>query len=723
MNAFTASVSSAAPPPAHAAIERLLRPRSVAIVGASATPSALGAAVLRNLERAGYAGDIHLINPKRSEIGGRPCVATIDDLPDGVDCAVLAVPREAVLPVIAACGRNGVGSAIIYAAGFAEGGEEGRAQQDEIGRLAAEYGMAIEGPNCLGMVNYVDGAPLTFVEVPAVRLGTRRGVAIVSQSGAMAAVLNTCLNDRELGISFSVSTGNEAASGLEDYLDYLVDDPATDVIAIIAEHFRSPRRLIAFARRARAAGKPVVLLHPGRSDAARASAATHTGAMAGDHAIMRVRVEHEGIILAETLEVLIDVTEILLRCPAAAAPGVARGTAVLTESGAFKAHALDLCEEVGLGLPPLSAETDSRLKALFSDFIPTSNPLDITAQGLVNPQIYYDTLNVLLADPDYGSVLLGIILSDIETSSRKLGPIIEAIRVLRPEKPVLFSGLDEGAEVPAGLIRALRELGVPVFRSAERAIRALAVLARTAAHRPGATHGDAAGNAPAAVPLSALPSGMIPEYRAKAVLAEAGLPVPRGRLAVSVDEAKAIAAEIGYPVVLKAQAVALPHKSDVGGVVLGLGDEAALAAGWQRLQTSVAAARPDLTLEGVLVEAMGPRGTELIVGAHVDADWGPVLLVGFGGVLAEAIRDVRLIVPELSAEGIEQELLKLKTAALLTGFRGAPALDVPAAARIVARLGAMMLANDAIREVDINPVVVFPAGEGAIALDALIVAA
>ena len=255
MNAVTASAPSAAPPLARAAIERLLRPRSIAIVGASATPSALGAAVLRNLERAGYAGDIHLINPRRSEIGGRPCVATVDDLPDGVDCAVLAVPREAVLPVIAACGRKGVGSAVIYAAGFAEGGDEGRAQQDEIARLAAQYGMAIEGPNCLGMVNYVDGAPLTFVEVPAVRLGTRRGVAIASQSGAMAAVLNTGLNDRELGISFSISTGNEAASGLEDYLDYLVDDPATSVIAIIAEHFRSPRRLIAFARRARAAAR------------------------------------------------------------------------------------------------------------------------------------------------------------------------------------------------------------------------------------------------------------------------------------------------------------------------------------------------------------------------------------------------------------------------------------------------------------------------------------
>ncbi|WP_334174129.1 acetate--CoA ligase family protein [Pseudoxanthobacter sp.] len=718
MNAVTASAPSAAPPLARAAIERLLRPRSIAIVGASATPSALGAAVLRNLERAGYAGDIHLINPRRSEIGGRPCVATVDDLPDGVDCAVLAVPREAVLPVIAACGRKGVGSAVIYAAGFAEGGDEGRAQQDEIARLAAQYGMAIEGPNCLGMVNYVDGAPLTFVEVPAVRLGTRRGVAIASQSGAMAAVLNTGLNDRELGISFSISTGNEAASGLEDYLDYLVDDPATSVIAIIAEHFRSPRRLIAFARRARAAGKPVVLLHPGRSDAARASAATHTGAMAGDHAIMRVKVEHEGIILAETLEVLIDVTEILLRCPAAAGPGLARGTAVLTESGAFKAHAHDLCEEVGLALPPLSAQTDAKLRALFSDFIPTSNPLDITAQGLVNPQIYFDTLNVLLADDDYGSVLMGIILSDIGTSSRKLGPVIEAIRTLRPDKPVLFSGLDEGAEVPADLIRQLREHGVPVFRSAERAIRALAVLARAAARRPDAGHGgeDAALRC-------ALPSGMMPEYRAKAVLAEAGLPVPVGGLAVTPDEAKAIAARIGYPVVLKAQAAALPHKSDVGGVVLNLGDEAALAAGWDRLQTAVARARPDLTLDGVLVEAMGPRGTELIVGAHVDADWGPVLLVGFGGVLAEAIRDVRLIVPELSPEGIERELLKLKTAALLTGFRGAPALDVPAAARIVARLGAMMLANDAIREVDINPVVVFPAGQGAIALDALIVAA
>ena len=303
-------------PAVRLSLERLLRPRSVAIVGASEKVGALGASVLANLERARFGGAIHLINPKRAEIGGRRCLASVDDLLEGVDVAVLAIPRAAVLDAVRALARRKAGAAIIFAAGFAEMGAEGLAEQRELACIAAESDMAIEGPNCLGLVNFVDGVPLTFVELPGDRLGGRPGIGLVSQSGAMAAVLVVTLASRGLGLSYSISTGNEAASGVEDYVDYLVDDPHTHTIAMIVEQFRKPARFLAAAARAAAKAKPIVLLHPGRSSAARESAATHTGALAGDYDVMRLKVERAGVLLVETLEELGDVVEMLHRFPA-----------------------------------------------------------------------------------------------------------------------------------------------------------------------------------------------------------------------------------------------------------------------------------------------------------------------------------------------------------------------------------------------------------------------
>jgi acyl-CoA synthetase (NDP forming) len=695
-----------------AALDRLLRPRSVAIVGASDKPGALGASVLSNLVRNGFAGDIHLINPKREEIGGRPCLPSIDALPNGVDAAVLAIPRAAVLPAIRALAARGVGAAVIFSAGFAEGGEEGLAEQREIGRVAAEAGMVVEGPNCLGMTNFIDRVPLTFVETDAKPLGDRPGIGIVSQSGAMACVLGTTLASRDVGLSFSVSTGNEAASGVEDYVDYLLDDGVTKLIAMIVEQFRKPARFLAAARRARTLGKTIVLLHPGKSSAARESAATHTGAMAGDYQLMRAKVERAGVIFAETLEELGDIAEIALRCPAVPAGGVA----VLGESGAFKALTLDLAESLDLDLPAVDDDNAPALRAALPDFVGVSNPLDLTAQGLVEPDLYYRTLAALMGDDRFGSIVAGIIQTDPVTVGIKLPPILRAVRELEPAKPVIFAGLDEGAVIGRDMIDQLRTLGIPYFPSTERALRALKRLNDHA--RRDFTQADAA-------PLHAegLPAdgGVVPEYRAKAILGPLGIPFPTGAFCTNVEEAIAAANRIGYPVALKAQSADLSHKSDAGGVVLNLRDEQDLRTGWTRLFANVAAYDAGLTLDGALLEGMGARGVELIIGAKSDPDWGPVILVGFGGVTAEILQDVRLLTPDLTHEAIVAELHKLKQAALLRGFRGAPALDVAAVADIIATLGRVLTAEPAIREIDLNPVIVYP--QGAVALDALMLAA
>jgi acyl-CoA synthetase (NDP forming) len=693
-------------------LDRLLKARSVAIIGASEKPGALGNSVLRNLERHGFVGDIYLVNPKRDEIAGRACLKSIGALPMGVDAAVLAIPGAAVLETVRSLAARDVGAAVIFSAGFAEGGEEGMATQAEVARIAAESGMIVEGPNCLGMVNYVDGVSLTFVETPALRLGDRPGIGIVSQSGAMAVVLGTTLMAKDLGISISVSTGNEAATGVEDYVGYLLDDPNTHVIGMIVEQFRKPARFLALAAKARAAGKPVILLHPGKSSAARESAATHTGAMAGDYQVMRTKVERAGVVLVDSLEELGDVLDVALHCGAIPAGG----TAVLTESGAFKALTLDLCEALHLPLPAMEDATAARMRAAIPDFIPVSNPMDLTAQALVDPDLYRRTLEPLLDDPAFGSVILGIIQTDETTSRLKFEPIIEAIKALKPAKPVIFAGLDEGADVPAAYLRQLRAAGVPYFPSPDRAFRAVAQLSRLAGR-----DFDTAAGEPIALDLPA-DGGIIPEYRAKQFLAPHGIAFPAGRFAETLTEAQAIAVEIGYPVVIKAQAAVLSHKSDAGGVILGLGDGDALAAGWHQLSANIATHAPGLVIDGVLVEAMGARGTELIVGARNDPEWGSVILVGFGGVQAEILQDVRLLPADLTREAIMAELRRLKSGAILDGYRGSPTLDVGAVADLVMALGRVLAGTPAIREIDLNPVIVYPAGKGVVALDALILA-
>jgi acetate---CoA ligase (ADP-forming) len=701
--------------PCQGNLEKLLRPKSIAIVGASQSPGSFGASVLANLDRAAYGGQIYLVNPKRESIGERPCLASIDFLPEGVDCAVLAIPRQSVLEAVRVCARRKVGAVVIFSAGFAEAGAEGLAEQQAIREIALTSRMVIEGPNCLGMVNYVDGIPLTFVVTEFEKNTGADRVAIVSQSGAMAAVLSVSLRSRMLPLSFSVSTGNEAASGAEDFVEYMIHDPNTRVIVMIVEQFRNPKRFLALAEVAQRQAKHIVLLHPGVSSAARGSAATHTGAMAGNYEVMKAKVTHAGVLLVQTLEELVDVTDILIRC--ASLPH--GGTLVFTESGAFKALALDLCESIGLGLPQLASDTVTQVKLVLPDFIQVTNPLDLTAQGLVDPDLYRRVLPPVLADESFGSIVLAIILTDQSTSRLKFQPILQALREIRPNKAVVFAALDEGVRIDPGYVEELRALHVPFFPSAERAFRALARVS-CFADKVDEQHSAEMKNCDIGMRLE---SGVIAEYKTKRLLDRLGVRIPRGGLARTLEDAQTIAAKIGFPVVLKAQTAELSHKSDVGGVVLNLNDTASVAEAWTRMTTDIAKAFPDLDLDGILVEQMAMRGMELIVGARNDPDWGPVILLGCGGILAEALNDMRLIVPGLSNAAITRELLQLKSAALLQGFRGSPALDVGAVADIVSSLSKLILCAPRIQEIEINPVVVYAAGDGAIALDALMTVA
>ncbi|MBO0749669.1 MAG: acetate--CoA ligase family protein, partial [Porphyrobacter sp.] len=669
------------------------------------------ATLLSNLVKYEFAGGIYPVNPKRDELLGLKVYHSVDELPEGIDCAVLAIPRNFVLETVKGLAEKGCGAVVIYSAGFSEAGEEGLRDQLELARIANEHGMIVEGPNCLGCTNYIERVPLTFVQtnMRTPPKGTR-AVGIASQSGALAAVLATTLFSRDGYVSTSVSTGNEAVSGVEDYVEWLVDDPDTHVIAMYVESLRRPQAFIAAARRAREAGKPIVMLHPGKSNKAQESAATHTGAMAGDYALMKAKLSREGVIFAETLEELGDIATMAVTCKAL--PGA--NMAVLGESGALRGLAFDIAEDIGLDLVDLNDENSPAMRAILPDYVPVSNPTDITALGLSEPEIYTKVLTVLLEDPRVGSVVASIIQSDPITSKIKFPAIIKVLEDGTFPKPLVFAGVDEGARVPPEYVEGLRKVGIPWFPSTERAYRAIARLADLSKR-------DLTDRTQPPLPVSGLDavSGVVPEYQAKALLKPLGIPFPESVFAATAQEAADAADALGYPVVLKAQAAALGHKSDAGGVILNLNSADEVAAAFDKMYLNVATYDAAIRLDGVLVEKMGAMGVEMIVGAKHDAEWGPVVLAGFGGVTAEILKDVKLFTPDMGVEQVREGLLALKQAPLLRGWRGAPPLDVSALAELIVQVGRVMTGNPRIREIDLNPVIVHPDGKGVVALDAL----
>jgi acyl-CoA synthetase (NDP forming) len=705
---------SAEPAVSRVSVECLLRPRSIAIIGVSADAASMGGRSLANLDRFAFAGGLHLVSRTNDRVGARDCVRAIDDLPDGIDAAIIALPARAVLDAVHACARRGIKGLVVYAAGFAEGGEAGREEQDRITAAARAADIALLGPNTLGLTNYVDGVLLAFGPNAPNPVGGRPALAVIAQSGAMMGSMRLSAAARQLAVSYAIATGNEAVTGVEDYLACLVDDPATHAIAIFAEQLRRPLRFLELARIARLNDKPIILLHPGRSQRARDSAASHTGAMTGDYATMRALVASEAVIAVETLEEFLDAAELLTRFPRPAPSG----PAIMTDSGAFRGLALDMAEAIGLPLPGLTDATTQALAERLPDFASGSNPLDITAQGLKDMPLYAEATRLLLADAGCGSLLISVMPGSPQVGRIKAETVLPVLADIG--KPCAYVIMGGAAPVDPGLEPLFLARNNPFFRSPERALRGLAHLTRYASLKQGA----ALPRAPAADRAgTTLPPGMLAEYRGKALLAAAGLCVPDGDLARSPEQAVAIAARIGFPVVAKVQSPALPHKTEVGGVIVGIDSAAALRSAWTELHDRVARHRPGLALDGILVEAMGPRGLEMVVGGRRDAAWGPVVLFGLGGIWTEALADVRLIPADLGAAGIIAELRQLKAWALLDGFRGAAGIDLDALADAIMGIGGLLRRHPDIEEIDVNPLIAYPRGRAPLALDALVVVA
>jgi acetate---CoA ligase (ADP-forming) len=687
------------------AVARFLNPHSVAIIGISTRAGSAGQIILQCLKVNDFNGDIHLVGRTDEPIDGRIVLKSADELPEGVDLAVFTLPAAAVREAIEACARRKVGSALVFAAGFAEVGDY--ATQDAVAETARAAGLALVGPNCLGITNNVDGLFLHMLFARQASSAVENAVAFVGQSGGLLGHFQRAADGRGIPLSYVISTGNEAGLESTDFLEFLVEDASTRVIVLYCEEIKRPQAFLAAIRRARAAGKPVVLMLTGRSAKARKAAQSHTGALIGDYVMVRTQVEDAGAIVVSTMDETMDLVEILQRFPTPPT----KGPGILTASGAYVGLTDDFAEDIGLDLPELTPVTLKK----FSDSLPPygnyGNPLDTTAG--FTPSMLPGVVKALIDDPNVGMLFISF-------------PINTAIPVRafnegmsHSEKPKVMVALGDTWKLSPDVEEAVKESPAVYSRSSDRMLRAVAhyvrygrLLARGRVCDPFA-------------PIEGVPKlgrGPQPEWLGKKVLAAAGIRIPQGELARTPDEAAAVANRIRYPVALKAQAAALSHKTEAGGVALNLADEPALRAAWGAMLQNVRRAAPEAVLDGILVEKMSPRGVELMVGAKRDPGWGTVLLLGLGGVWVEALGDVQELPGSADQAQVREALRRLRSAKLLAGVRGAPAADVDAVVQVMLAIGHLMAAIPDLREIDVNPLMVHAKGDGATALDALIVA-
>ena len=544
------------------AVARFLRPRSVAIVGISQRAGSAGQVILQSLKVNQFKGDIHLVGRSAEPIDGRPVLKSADELPEGVDLAVFTLPAAGVREAIESCARRKVGSAMVFAAGFAEVGDA--ATQDAVTDTARAAGLAVVGPNCLGVTNNVDGMTLHMLFAREALRGVTGGVAFVGQSGGLLGHFQRATDGRGIPLTYVISTGNEAGLETIDFLEFLADDSATRVIALYTEYIRRPDAFLAACRKARAAGKPVVLMQAGRSAKARKSAQSHTGALIGDFAAIQTQAEDAGAIVVSTMDEMMDLVEILQRFPTPPS----KGPGILTASGAYVGLTNDFAEEVGLDLPELDPDTLKKVSAVLPAYGNYGNPLDVTAG--FSPESLPMVVKTLIDDPNVGMLFISFPIS--------YAAVVHAFNkgMADATKPRVMVALGDTWQLSPDIMQAVGETSAVFSRSSDRMLRAITLYTR---------YGRLLGRgrvAGAAKPFAGMPKlgkGTQPEWLGKKVLAAAGIRVPAGELARTADEAAAVAKRVGYPVALKAQAAALSHKTEAGGVLLNLADEAALARG------------------------------------------------------------------------------------------------------------------------------------------------
>ncbi|HEX9822064.1 MAG TPA: acetate--CoA ligase family protein [Methylomirabilota bacterium] len=673
----------------------LFAPAGVAVIGVSRNPAKLGHRLLQNVKESGFAGAIHPVNPSGEPILGIPTVRAIEALPDGVDLALVSLPAPAVPDAIRALAARRVQVAVILSSGFGEVDDEGRAAQAALLATARAAGLRLVGPNCMGVYSAPAGLNGTyFWDLPR----APGGISIVSQSGAYGGLIFRHLGARGLGVARFLSIGNQVDVEIAEVLEWLVDDPATTLIACFVEALRDGPRFLAAARGA-TERKPIVVLKGGRSEAGRRAAGSHTGSLAGSYDVFRAACVGAGAVLAEETEEFFDAIETLVAVPTRrpAAPRVA----IVTVSGGPSVVAADTAEREGLGVPALSDAAQAALRGLLPAFAAVGNPVDLTPQ--VDPANIAAAVRRVFDEATVGGVVAVNVGLDIPEFA---DGVVQAVREIG--KPAVAFTAD-APEISA----RFRAGGVPVLPSPERAVRAWRALWRARAPAPRTTPRVPALPADLRRALEST-RGPLPYALARRLLEAFGIRFCREAVAGSPEEAVAGAERLGYPVVVKAAAAGLTHKTEVGGVILDVADAAAVRAACVTLRARVGAER-------VLVqERVGP-GIELLLGARRDEVFGPVVVFGAGGVLTEVLRDVSVRLAPLGQGEAEAMLEEGARPRLLAGPRGLRPVARPALVGAIHAIAALIVAEPGIHEIDVNPLIA--AGADLVAVDALVIAA
>jgi acetyltransferase len=697
-------------------LDSFFAPRSIALIGASRDHEKIPGRLLSMLRKNEFPGKLYPINPNYSEIDGLKCYPSIADVGQPIDLAVVIIPARAVLGALEQCAAAGVKNAVIISSGFAEEGGDSAAMQDAIVALAKKTGMRISGPNAEGFYSQVQKVAATFSPTVDVKPGapqlvaTVRRIGIVAQSGGIGFAIYHRAKALGLALSYVISAGNEADLGAGEFLEYMVQDSSTDVILLFIEGVRDVDKFLAAARRAAETGKPVIVTKVGRSGAGERAAASHTASMAGWSAAYDAVFAKYGFIVSNDLDEAVTIAAVLTTNPLPKGDRVG----VLTVSGGAGIWGADTVSMQGLQVPELSAPIQREISKLLPSYGATGNPIDVTAQG-VNSGGLQKSIDLLDTSDEVDAILVVLSLSsDIRMPFKQaeLKPVIDAQR-----KPIVFYSYTlpsdfarrELAKSGVVVLSGLTHVGVAMRQIAARAKFALAPAVEAVASplRDVSPH---------------LESATLSEFDSKSLLRAAGMTLPDEILVTEKSALDDAIARIGFPLVMKIQSRDIPHKSEVGGVRVNIATKGEAFAAYQALLESAGKHRPDAAVQGVLVSPMAKRGVEIIVGTLLDATFGPMIMVGLGGITTELFRDVIYRPAPVSAAEASSMLAELKAAPLLNGFRGAAKTDILALAQLISQVSVLAAQFGAqISEIEINPVLVHPEAKGVTIVDALVV--
>jgi len=697
---------------------RLFAPRSVALVGATDDPSRFGGRVFRYMVRFGFPGRIYPVNPRYSEIQGLKCYPGLRDLPETPDHVGIIVATGRVFDTLGDCAALGVPCATVYSAGFAETGTpEGRARQEKLAAFARSSGMRILGPNCNGLINFVDAFAMTSTGAIS---GPRRApgnVGVVSQSGGLGQI-NIMWRAQEagLGISYQASCGNEADIDTLDVVRFMLRSETTDVVLLAVEAFRDGAKLRAVAEEAADRGKPIVVLKFGRTEAGSRAAASHTGAVAGVDDIYDAAFRQYGLIRVNECNELYEMAVLLRhrRWPRG------RRMASVAATGGNIVQLADVGAGLGIAWPPYAEQTQSVLGELMPGFGSVGNPTDMTSMATGEPEAYRKALQAIADDPNIDAV--APIFAFVSRRDLDLG----AAFVNGCAKPAAMIWVGGCTDQPEFSRRDLVEAGMPVYRDATPCLAAMRaamgygemLAARAAGERQCAR--PAGINADAAQRQLAQAGSTLTEHEAKLLLAEYGLPVTREQLATGADEAVTVACRLGGTVALKIDSADIPHKTEAGAIRLGLTGREAITRAYDEVVAAARRYAPGARINGVLVQEMAQPGVELMLGVIRDPTFGPVVAVGIGGIHVEVLRDMAYRVAPVNHLDAAAMLRELRGYRLLEGVRGQPRCDIDAVCDLLVRLSWLAVdLGDVIAELDINPLVVHETG--ALVVDALVV--